>query len=368
MLGPGRRASDPNCAGNTLTREVPQTAEAKISSTSNATLAICPLASGQSQWACDAPVVRPHSFEAGFRVPNRYPKKIMEGDQMEPFVVGAVVKAGQTADKFAEAASKEAGSLLGRLFGPSADVIGHHWAARLKERNLERLLRKTEKHSANIENPGFANPRVAAQVFESASYADDEFVAEYLSGVLASSRNPSGSSDLGLNWSSLVARLPALTLRLHFMLYDAVRRGALHCSVDTVNNIHEEAYVVDLESVTRELGGLDRGVELASLLETLMRENLISTQGYLYGYSDAKEFLPEHQRDKKIFDAPWPSVLRFRPTVHGIQLFMWGLGQGDQPRDAYLDPQIVFDLIEPEHAPKALPSAVLNHICIQDRV
>lgn len=286
---------------------------------------------------------------------------------MEPFVAGALAKAGQAAEKFTEAASEEAGSLLGRLFGPSADVIGHHWADRLKERNLERLLRKTEKRGVSEENPGFANPRVAAQVFESASYADDEFVAEYLSGVLASSRNPSGSDDTGLSWSALVARLPALALRLHFILYDSVRRGAFQHNFNTVSNLHDEACIVDLSRVMQELGGMGFDVDLTSPVETLMRENIISTTGYLYGRADAEEFQPKHHGGRKIFEAPWLSILRFRPTVHGIQFFMWGLGQGCLSRDAYLNPQLELGLVEPEHAPDPIPPAVLEKTCVRDR-
>lgn len=129
---------------------------------------------------------------------------------MDPVVVGVVVKLGEVGEKVADSAAKETGGLLTRLLGPSADVIGQDWAERLRQTNMARLLKKTEKLAAGKGDPGWAQPRVANAVFEAAQYANDEIVTDYLSGVLASSREPDGGTDDALPWSSLVSRLSAL--------------------------------------------------------------------------------------------------------------------------------------------------------------
>lgn len=134
---------------------------------------------------------------------------------MEP--IGAAASAAVVAA--GKAAGEAAPGVFARLFGPSADVLGDHWATLLKQRlgNVQRVVEAADQMTSS--EPGSIPPRVAARIFEDAQWADEPMMAEYLSGVLASSRTPGGTDDRGVYWSSLAARLSSDQLRLHYMIY-----------------------------------------------------------------------------------------------------------------------------------------------------
>lgn len=66
---------------------------------------------------------------------------------------------------------------------------------------------------------GSVPPRVVQEVVNHAQWADNEFIAEYLSGILASARTLGGASDAGVPWCALVGRLSSDQLALHWALY-----------------------------------------------------------------------------------------------------------------------------------------------------
>lgn len=260
---------------------------------------------------------------------------------MEPLSTAAVsagVQAAKATDPFADEAAKAAGNLLTRLFGPSADVIGANWADRLRQRNMERLLKKTEKRAAKREedgfDPGFANPRVASQVFASAEYADSEVVAEYLSGVLASSRDTSGTSDAGVAWSAVVSRLSSDQLRLHYLIYAGARNRVIKQGFSRPNEAHSVEIILPLTPVF-DLAEMTP-VAFADAIDGLMREGLIG-DGYSYGPASGL-FERDTARANQTVEYPHVDGIRVTMSVHGIRLFVWGNGAGDKGIDAYLDP------------------------------
>lgn len=269
------------------------------------------------------------------------------GDSMDPVAAGAVVKVGEAGQKFADLAAAETGGLLRRLLGPSADVIGQDWADRLRQRNMDRLLRKTEKHAEGSPDPGWAQPRVAAAVFEAAQYANDEVVTDYLSGVLASSREPNGGTDDAVPWSNLVSRLSALQLRAHYVIYSSIRPVLQADSTKTrLYEFEDHALVLPMLDFL-EAVGLDRGrsdfQRLADALQGMAQEDLID--GFAYGDRDffskqegnvdkALEYLP-----RKRLDTPFEDVLKIRFSPFGVQLYLWGVGHGMAHDTDYLDPK-----------------------------
>lgn len=280
-----------------------------------------------------------------------------EGDAMDPVTIGAAAKAVANTDKVAEAAAEESRWFFRKLFGPMAEVMGDHWADRLRERNMRRLREKTEARQREAEakgiDPGVANPRVAAQVFEAAQYSEQEVVAEYLSGVLNSSRDSTGRSDTGVAWSGLISRLSSDQLKLHYVIYASVRRSLSQSSVKDANKLHGERVLLPLSAVI-EVVDFDTPVAMSDAINGLMREGLIADE---YGYGPTATVLEKLHRPGLSY-AP-SHALRVTLTVHGVRLFLWGLGAGDLMNDAYLDPTIVLEPVDAADMPSVVAPAGL---------
>jgi len=75
-----------------------------------------------------------------------------------------------------------------------------------------------------MDAPGGVPPRVLKAVLDDGSYIDDELAAEYVGGVLASSRSEVSRDDRGVYWLSLVASMSTYQLRAHYVLYTITRQ------------------------------------------------------------------------------------------------------------------------------------------------
>lgn len=294
---------------------------------------------------------------------------------MDPAVASAVVKLGEVGEKVAESAAEETGGLLTRLLGPSADVIGQDWAERLRQTNMARLLKKTERLAAGKADPGWAQPRVANAVFEAAQYANDEIVTDYLSGVLASSREPEGGTDDALPWSSLVSRLSALQLRTHYVFYSNLRQIVRATEGRTRLFEFEETQVaLPLRDFLLAIGLAADGTDfqrLADALQGLKQEDLIG--GYGYGQRDfftersEKDYphfdLSGAPRKRRVFEPPYDDVLQISFTPFGVQFFLWGVGAGMAHDTYYLDPAQELLIKDPDSQLSVEP---LNGIAFSD--
>ena len=116
---------------------------------------------------------------------------------VDPIVSAAVGVVGEV--------GKSANGLVSRWLGPLVDEAGQDLARRYRQRNVERAVQRGEKKT-DLNKPGAVPLRVAAEVFEKAQWSEDEFVAEYLSGVLASARDEGEENDTGVSWASLIGR------------------------------------------------------------------------------------------------------------------------------------------------------------------
>lgn len=268
---------------------------------------------------------------------------------MDPITGIGAASAAKAVDATSAEAAKVAGNLLTRLLGPSADIVGAQWAEALKQKNLERLLRKTEKRAAGKDDPGIANPRLASQVFEGAQFADDEVVAEYYSGILASSRDHLGRNDSGVGWSSLINRLSSDQLRLHYLIYASVRPAVLDAAITDTNALHGRTVVLPFAAVWT-LGGFGNLGEfgrsrIMDAIDGLMRENLI---GGSYGYGDNDYVVQSASATGMYLDLPYDRCLKVDLTIHGIRLFLWGMGVGEGEIEQYWDPAVSIDLVDEE--------------------
>jgi hypothetical protein len=263
-------------------------------------------------------------------------------DGMDPLLSSTLLKAATEAGS---ETSKTAGGLLTRALGPTADVIGQALAqyADLRIRNVGRIVGRSEKKARESGRSGSVHPRIAHRVLEEGSFCDDSVMADYLGGVLAGSRTPSGRDDRAVVWSNLVTGLSAAQIRLHYLLYRewAVR---LHDRIDLnpgISEGREQAVMyADLEPVMLALCVEDEDRDISAVfahaVTGLVRQGLLE-QNYGYGRSG-----PDNSPD-----APYENVLTVRPSVAGMELYGWAQGLPGLVPTAFIREALPFDVDPP---------------------
>jgi len=221
---------------------------------------------------------------------------------------------------------------LGKHYGQQVEK----WSENQQAQKILRLAAK--KTDSTI--PGSVPPRVSAAVLESSQYTDDEFVAEYLSGVLASARTPNGKDDRGVSWSALVNRLSSDTLRIHYVLYSIMRRKMNGVDAELMAAWCDKHIVVQYISLLPKLDFGEPQSAIRRVLEalyTLQREGLLKTvthgdASHLTGYPYGHYVLPD-----------FGDMIIVTTTIQGIQLFLHGHGYGESWADAIADPDKSFE-------------------------
>jgi hypothetical protein len=246
----------------------------------------------------------------------------------------------------AAAAKSETGkSLLKAVLMPPADVLGRHLAEMLEGRlghwraeNAQRILEKAARKAGDTESAGHYPPRVIKNVFDEGSLDDNELLAEYLGGVLASSKSSSGRDDRGVGISALVNRLSSYALRMHYIFYSSLQPLARGSEI----NLREEEKRKDLRayvswtSVTEAMEfetPEEESTAMEHAIVTMDRERLISP----FFLAASVEILRQQTRR----DIPEAGIV-FEPSLPGVELFLWGHGYGRKDYDVFLDPDAKF--------------------------
>lgn len=247
--------------------------------------------------------------------------------------------------------TKVATHVFSRLLGPSADLVGAHWAESLSNRlsNVHRVSALADRRTL-MDAPGAVPPRVAAGIFDAASYSDDEFVVEYLSGVLASSRSPSGKDDSGISWTALVARLPSEQLRLHYIIYTVIRRLLLGRGYGPMQICNTRIYI-PFGELFETMSWAHEDLNFWEAFYGLHREGLVGDNDFAIGPPDAlvsmsnrRVQLPDHGFFCKASRA-------------GLGLYLWGLGHGGLSIDAVIDSDLDLDVAEASNLAEIITQA-----------
>jgi hypothetical protein len=300
---------------------------------------------------------RPAPASAGRR-PNVYrvqparPATTVDG--MDPLIAGALVKAA--IDAGSEDA-KTTGGLLTRALGPTADVLGQALAqfTDYRLRNVGKIVGRSEKKARETGRTGSVHPRVAHRVIEEGSFCDDAVMADYLGGVLAGSRTPSGRDDRAVVWSDLVAGLSAAQIRLHYLLYRewAIRlHGRTEVNLGMVQGANQAVMYVELNQIVEALRVADDDREIFGVFKHaivgLHRQGLVNEQ-YAHG-ARAQSESP---------DAPYEHVLNVGPSMAGIELYGWAQGLPGLTPSAFILEALPFDVDPPL---RRLDTAVLPRV------
>lgn len=228
-----------------------------------------------------------------------------------------------------------------RIVGPPADRLGDALARLMEQRtaNVGRVLASAERKLGDrISEPGQVPTRVAAAIFEQGSYCEDELMAEYLGGILASARTEAGRDDRAARWVTLVTGLSTYEIRLHYALYAAARAALIEAQVripwgtETSYPVFDFVMSNDAYDAAMEFEPSEPASDITTeALFALSRENLL-TQWRTMGADELR--LKERRRAPN--DDP---CLIYSPTTQGVQLYMWGLGLSARWRD-FEDPMI----------------------------
>lgn len=262
-------------------------------------------------------------------------------DHVDPLISTALVKAATDAGS---EGAKTATGLLTRALGPTADVFGQELAryAEYRLRNLGTIVGRSEKKSRESGRSGSVHPRVAHHVFDEGSFCDDPVMADYLGGVLAGSRTPSGRDDRAVTWSDLVTGLSAAQIRLHYLLYRewAVRlHGRSGLNLGTAVGRSTAVMYVELGEVVKAMGPEDEDRDIDDVflhaIVGLQRQGLVEQQ-YASG-----------RRDPDSPDSPYPLVLNVGPSHAGIELYGWAQGLPGLTPSAFLLEALPFDVEPP---------------------
>src|SRR5205823_2957980 len=106
-----------------------------------------------------------------------------------------------------------------------ADYVGGE-AKNLVERcniNLDNVFKiAVRKLRGRLAVPGSVSPRVLKHIIDEGAFCEDEMVAEYLGGILASSRQADGRDDRGVCFLNDIKSLSSYQVRTHYLIYSGI--------------------------------------------------------------------------------------------------------------------------------------------------
>ena len=241
--------------------------------------------------------------------------------------------------------------LVWEVCGPTSKYLGGELAkfAKVGVKNLKKVFKCAAEYlHRDNKTDGQVPPRVLRDVLNEGYFCEDELMASYLGGILASSKGPVSRDDRAVAHCALVSSLSSYQVRTHYILYSCILR------TKAIAEFPKNGFKDLLRWILLHDGGT-----------VLIRES---------DYLDAMEFsdhedasvIAEHtfigleQKGLSIGGAtvchPHAQIRRqpkedFRalhPTKFGIELFLWGLGLGDRGLASY----------DPANFPKLLPPII----------
>lgn len=198
---------------------------------------------------------------------------------------------------------------------------------RVRTRNVGRILRSADRKLGDrAESSGGVPLRVAGAIIEEGSYCEDQVVGEYLGGVLASSNTDVGRDDRGTRWVKLITSLSAYDIRLHYLLYSALR-GALTRRNKRVPWGNEQSYgdLRVLLSYDDVVNAMEFSADEDPELIISEAHFAIAREGLSENFSQGPKEYIQTQIGR---DCPFEGGIFFTPTTVGVQLYMWAQGLG----------------------------------------
>jgi hypothetical protein len=225
-----------------------------------------------------------------------------------------------------------------RILAPSADYIGAGVLQGTKATvNVVRVLAAAARRlGSRLNQPGSVPPRVLKNVLDDAPWIEDELMAEYQGGILASSFGENSRDDRAVALQATLRRLSTYALRTHYVCYvgyyltfrdiarwEPVCEGLsnLHLANDDRMYAPHHAYVDAMDLTESEKG--DYFSIYRHSFNALDREGLIHEL-----QMGDRQFLIETLGKEPTCEIPDDGFV-YRPSQAGEELLLWGLGRGD---------------------------------------
>lgn len=212
--------------------------------------------------------------------------------------------------------------ILVKVLGPTADYIGGELEGFVQKCNINLdniFVKAKNKLGPRLEEPGQVNSRVLKHVLDEGRFCEDELIAEYFGGILASSKTENGRDDRGVSIISGIKELSVYQIRLHYLFYFLVNQllsgKGFNLGTDRKQMDIYIPYSVYLSAMDFSEDE-DTGSILVHSVEGLIRHGLLEDQ-YLYG---SKEHI-----SKKYKKAPESGMILI-PSVQGAEAFLWAHG------------------------------------------
>lgn len=235
--------------------------------------------------------------------------------------------------------------LLEKMLGPTADYIGEGvktWTEKRVE-NVKRIFQiGVDRLGEKIEQPGSIPPKILRGIVNEGSFCEDQLTAEYFGGILAASRSGINRDDRGVTFITLLSRLSTYQIRAHYVFYQIVKTvlngKPLHLTLAEERNkaqvyipfqVFDEGLAITEDEVTKYQALLDH------VIFGLGKEELIVPGEFAYGSIETM---------RKFFPAAPGSGVVFKPSVLGVELFLWGHGRSDLDINEFLNIENSFDV------------------------
>jgi hypothetical protein len=223
--------------------------------------------------------------------------------------------------------------LANDVCGPTAKYLGKELASYTEHgiKNLRRIFeRGAEKLGAAKKHAGSVPPRVLKAVLQEGYFCEDEMQAEYLGGILASSKSPISRDDRGVTYTMLLSLLSSYQIRTHYLIYSCALTQKSHRWPDVAKwmrrglgvtlIVADEVYVNAMDfSPTESRDPITEHVFTGLEKQGLLRKGL--------------DVITPTEVGKKDWEGPAFRYVHL--TLAGIELFLWGSGVGRRGLEAY---------------------------------
>lgn len=241
--------------------------------------------------------------------------------------------------------------LLNKLLGPSADYLGDY-----NKRFLENILEKQPKNLANIivkaykklgaraEEQGGVEPRIIKAIIEDGVFIEEDVVAEYYSGILASSRSEDGKNDSGLPYLKLLQSMSAFDMMLHSLLYKTVLAEfkELGFQIDNPEDRNKMKIFIPYNElyiqIHKNFRNIDESIIYDKIGDSMFRFSQHAIIKQIW-YLANKETIARETKNKVN-----QTGLIFYPTAIGTSLAMWGYGNGHLSNNLFFQCELNDDL------------------------
>ncbi len=220
--------------------------------------------------------------------------------------------------------------IVEKILGPTAGYVGDGLKSLTEKgvENLRRIFRNAEARLGDsINKPGGIPPRILKEILNAGQFCNDELTAEYLGGVLASSRSPSGVDDRGITFLALTSQLSSCQIRFHYICYtfwhERYSRNWLRSSWG--DELDSMTIALQYDFLWQNMGNYDPPMTEAFWMHAVTG---LARLGLIENLVEGLELDFNNFAGAKGWILPVGTKFIIKPTTFGGEYYIWGTGNG----------------------------------------